>query len=168
MDFWVEVAVGLALFTILVLILQLYFMIRKLSTSFAKLGYVIREDAKKYFDDAAGKIIDTNEQFQTSYSKIVHDGTISALAEAGTTLETTLATAQQEAGEIVMKAREDARRIVLAAHDESEKKSQDALSRSAETIRWVMEQYVNKEYTAEEHKDIIIKLLDEYVDEHRA
>lgn len=165
--------VGTILFAVtaillLALIIRLYIIIHRLNTSFAKLGYVIREDAKKYFDDAAGKIIDTNEQFQASYTKIVRDGTMAALTDAGQAMETTLVSAHQDAGKVILEAREDAQRIMGAARNEATTYTNQALSQSADTIRWVMEQYIGQTYSIEEHHHLIKKLLDEYINERRS
>lgn len=161
------IAIFVSIIVLLALIVRLYFMVNKLNTSFAKLGYVVREDAKKYFDSAAGKIVDTNQQFQAYYAQIVHEGTSAALADAGNTLMGTLASAQKEAGDIVLQSREDARRILETAKQEAKINSDEALGRTAETIQWVMEQYIGKEYSIDDHKDIVIKLLDEYINERR-
>lgn len=168
MSFWVEVTLAIIIIIVLALMVRLYLLVSKLNTSFAKLGYIIREDAKKYFDSASNKIIDTNQQFQSFYTQIVHDGTAKALNEAGDTLESTLAKAQQEAGDIIMRSREDARRIIEAATQEANKQSEYVFNNSADTIRWVMEQYIGKEYSIDQHRDLIMKLLDEYINERRA
>lgn len=159
----VAVAIGVVIGLIIaVAIVRVYFMTRSLNDSFAKLGYVIREDTKKYFDETTGKIIRTNEQLQSSYTEVVHKGTTSALAEASKTLESTLADAQKEAGDIIIKAREDAQRILIEARSESDKKIAEAMNYSSEVIRWSMEQYVRNEYTIDQHRDTIIKLVEEY------
>ena len=119
MNFWVELSLVLIVAIVLALVIRLYVLVHRLNSSFAKLGFIIREDAKKYFDEAAGKILDTNQQFQDFYSQIVHDGTKKALSEVGDTLESTLAKAQQQAGDIILQSREDARRIVQAADRKS-------------------------------------------------
>lgn len=164
---WADIALGIAVVVSLILIVRLYFMVHDIAGSFPKLGHVIREDAKKYFDDAAGKIIGTNEQFQSSYTKIVHDGTLSALTNAETVLNDTLSAAQREAGEIILKAREDAQNIISAAKTDATKQSDEAIGHSAETIRWVMEQYVGREFSTEQHEQIISRLLEEYTHEQR-
>ncbi len=152
---------------LVILIVRLFFMVRRLNASFAKLGYVIREDAKKYFDDAAGKIVDTNERFQSSYTQIVHDGTASALADSSLVMEKTLAAAHEDAGKVIQAARDDAQRITLAARQNADAHVQQELNRSADTIEWVMEQYVDQTFDRVHHEEIIHKLLDEYINEHR-
>ncbi len=168
MNFWVELSLVLIVAIVLALVIRLYVLVHRLNSSFAKLGFIIREDAKKYFDEAAGKILDTNQQFQDFYSQIVHDGTKKALSEVGDTLESTLAKAQQQAGDIILQSREDARRIVQAATVESEKQSQRAFDSSTDTIGWVMEQYIKKEYSVKQHTDVIEQLLEEYINDRRA
>jgi len=159
---------GFVTVVILVLIIRLFLMVRYLKVSIAKLGFVIREDAKKYFDEASDKIVKTNQEFQTSYTKIVHDGTISALADAGTVMEKTLQYAHQEAGSIIIKAREDAQNIIAESRNETSSYANQALGKSADTIRWVMEQYTKETFDTNQHQDLIKKLLDEYINEQRA
>lgn len=152
---------------LVILIVRLFFMVRRLNASFAKLGYVIREDAKKYFDDAASKIIDTNEQFHSSYTQIVHEGTESALSDTSLVMERTLAAAHEDAGKVIQAARDDAQRITLAARQNADAHVKQELDRSADTIEWVMEQYVGDTLDRAHHEEIINKLLEEYVNEHR-
>lgn len=153
---------------LLILIVRLFIMVKQLNSASAKLNYVIRQDAKKYFDEAADKIIDTNQQFQTSYTQIVHDGTMSALSDASVSLEKAINNAQKDAGDIIIKAREDAHRIVESAKKEADVCMNKALSQSADTIQWVMGQYVGQTFSDERHNELINKLLDEYIDEHRS
>lgn len=163
-----EAIVSGVVIVVLFIVVRLYFLVVKLNTSFAKLGYVVREDAKKYFDEASSKIVDTNQQFQSFYAKIVQDGTQKALSETGGMFEEAMTKAQKEAGDIILRSREDARRIIEAANTESQRKSNEAFNRSAETIRWVMEQYIKKSYSIDDHQDAIMKLLNEYINEHRS
>ncbi len=158
----------LAAVLILAFVIRLYIAVRQLNASFAKLGYVIREDAKKYFDDAASQIVDTNEQFQSSYTKIVRDGTMSALTDASTVMEKTLVEAHNDAGAIILKAREDAQRIINAARNDAATYADKAVGKSADTIQWVMEQYIHKTYNTEQHNELINKLLEEYINERRS
>jgi len=166
---WVAIFfLGFITLVILVLIIRLFLMVRYLKVSIAKLGFVIREDAKKYFDEASDKIVDTNQKFQISYTKIVHDGTISAIADAGTVMERVLEGAHKEAGSIIIKAREDAQHIITESRNETSDYANQALGKSAETIQWVMEQYTKETFSTDQHQDLIKKLLDEYINEHRA
>lgn len=168
MPYWVVIVLfGVVAFVLLILIIRLYIMVNRLNSAIAKLGYVIREDAKKYFDEAAEKIIDTNGQFQKLYTKIVRDGTASALNDAGTVMEQTFEKAHGEAEAVVVKARDDARRILTAAQTETVTYVSRALGQSADTIQWVMEQYIKETYSVDQHRDLINKLLEEYINENR-
>jgi vacuolar-type H+-ATPase subunit H len=163
----VSIIFGVISITLLILVVRLYFMIHQINSSFAKLGYVLREDSKKYFDEAAEKIVSTNTQMQESYTKIVHDGTVSALSEASQTIEKTLVVAHKDAGDVVLQAREEAQRIVAESRTEAAAQVDQALSRSSDAIQWVMGQYVGQVFTTYQHEAIITKLLDEYINENR-
>ena len=157
----------IAVVILLILVIRLTILMSKLNSSTAKLGYVIREDAKKYFDEAAHSILDTNEQFQDKYVKIVSDGTKSALSEASIVMEGTLAKAQQDAGKVILEARDQARRIVEAGQAESASYRQRALDQSTATIQWVIEQYAGRTFDAQQHAALIKTLVDQYTNENR-
>jgi cell division septum initiation protein DivIVA len=149
------------------LIIYLIVMMRRMNASFAKLGYLIREDAKKYFDEAADKIVDTNQQFQTTYTNIVHKGTQSALQDVSSVMKDAVVSAQQDAGSIIIEARKQAQDILIAAQGEAKEYKQRALEQSAQTLEWVIGQYVGKTYTDEQHIELIRSLLQEYISENR-
>lgn len=149
------------------LIIYLIVMMRRMNASFAKLGFLIREDAKKYFDEAADKIVDTNKQFQETYTEIVHKGTQSALQDVGSVMKTAVIDAQKDAGSIIIEARQQAQDITLAAKTEAQNYKQHALEQSSQTLEWVISQYTGKTYSDEEHVELIRSLLLEYVSENR-
>lgn len=157
----------LGVLVLLILVVRLTLIVGKIDSSLAKLGFVIREDAKKYFDDAAHSIVETNEKFQDTYVSIVKDGTKSALSDAGAVMEGSIAKAQQDAGEVILGAREEARRIVEAAKTEAGSYKQQALNESTATIQWVIEQYAGQTMSVEEHETIIKNLIDQYINENR-
>lgn len=159
--------IGFIVIVLIILIIRLYFMVNGLSVSISKLGYVIREDAKKYFDEAADKLIETNEQFSELYTKIVKDGTESALTEVGSSMERNLEKSHREAGLIILEAREDAQQIIKAAQTDTEVHTARMIEQSSATIQWVLEQYVKETFSVDQHTEIINKLLDEYINENR-
>jgi vacuolar-type H+-ATPase subunit H len=150
-----------------VLSVRQYLLTKKIYASFAKLGYVVREDAKKYFDDAATKIVDTNSQFHGQYKQIVEEGTKSALADSGATMQQAIDSAQREASGIIFKAQTDAYNIIASSKNDARKEYQQSLDRSVDAIRWTMEQYVKQEFNIDDHQKIIKQLLEKYVNERR-
>lgn len=159
--------VGASIGLLLFFVARLYFLTKRLNTSFAKLGFIVREDAKKYFDDASEKIVATNEQFHDMYEAIVQEGTKKALIESGVVMEKAIIDAQREAGKIVLSAQSDAQAIISSAKTEADNHMDQALNRTADTISWVMTQYIKEQYTVAEHQALIEKLVRTYVDEHR-
>jgi hypothetical protein len=159
--------VGAGVLALLFLVGRLYFITRHLNNSFAKLGFLMREDAKKYFDDAAGKIVDTNEQFQKMYQGIVEEGTKKVLMDSGVVMEKSIMDAQAKAGTIIVGAQSDAQNIIKAAETEAQKKLDQSLQQAVDTLSWTMEQYLKQHYSLSEHEAQIQQLVDKYVDEHR-
>ena len=152
---------------LLVFLVRVWLLVRRLNVSFGKLGFLVREDAKKYFDDAAEKLVDTNEQFQERYKKIVEEGTKTALAEKSMVTEKILVDAHSKANTIILTARTDAQQIIQAAHKEADEHAEKTLQRTGGAIAWVLSQYLHETYTVEQHEQLIEKQVRMYVDEHR-
>lgn len=167
MSFWVVIGIGCAVLLALVLLVRLYFTVRKLQGSIAKLGYIIREDAKRYFDEAAVKITETNESSRQNSVEVIAEASKRALAESSIIVEQTIARAQQDSGKIILEARETARKITQDAQIEADKKYQRVIDESSTTIRWVLEQYAGQKLTQENHELIIKKLFQDYMNENR-
>lgn len=161
------VATLIVLTLCVVLSVRQYLLTKKIYASFAKLGYVVREDAKKYFDDASTKLVDTNTQFHGQYKQIVEEGTKSALADSGQVMQQAISSAQREAATIILKAQNDAYNIITSSKNEARKEYQQSLDRSVDAIRWTLDQYVKQDFTIEDHQQIIKKLLESYINEHR-
>lgn len=159
--------VGASIGLLLFFVARLYILTKRLNTSFAKLGYIVREDAKKYFDDASEKIVATNEQFHDMYEAIVQEGTKKALIESGVVMEQAILDAQKQANRVILTAQTDAQAIITGAKTEADNHMEQALRRTADTMSWVMTQYMKEQYTIDEHQALIEKLVRTYVDEHR-
>lgn len=152
---------------LLILVVRLLVIVAHLNSSIAKIGYVIREDAKKYFDDTSHSILETNEKFRESYVDIVKTGTQQALAGASQVMGGALAQAQNQAGTVVLEAREESRRIVEAARTEAGQYKMQALEQASASIQWVLEQYAGQSMTLQNHEDLIKNLLQQYLNETR-
>lgn len=162
------VIVGIILLIMFVLLSLQFVMIRRLNDSFAKLGYVTREDAKKYFGDASEKVVEMNSSFYNQYQEMIDAGVRKVLSESGHVMAGSIAKAQQEAGQVLLKAQEDARHIVDSAKTDSQQYYHRALSESIDTIAWALERYVNDSLDVKKHEEIVMKLLEAYVNERRS
>ncbi len=158
---------GVCLIGLLALMLRVALSVRRLNESFGKLGYVLREDAKSYFAEAAERLLDTNAEFKRSYQKIVEEGTKGALSQAAYAVEGSIVAAQQEANKIILSARDDARRINVEARRMAVEEMSHTLDNAADTISWVMERYVGETFTLDQHTYVIEKLLEEYLHEYQ-
>lgn len=152
---------------VVILSIRAWQLLKHLNSSFAKLGFVVREDAKKYFDDAADKLVDTNEQFEQRWQKVVEEGTRAALADKSAVTERTVTSAHAQANDIILKARTDAQQIIQAAHDESAEHAEKTLARTSDAISWVLSQYLEHAYSTAEHEALIETQIKNYIDEHR-
>lgn len=161
-------ALAAAILLLFILVARVLIMVGRLNASFAKLGFLVREDAKKYFDDAADKIIDTNEQFEQMYKKIIEEGTHAALSSSSAITEKVVMDAHGRANEVVLSARIDAQRILQAAQKEANLHAEQTLQRTGDVVEWVMSQYLGEVYSAKEHEALIEKLVRTYINEHKS
>lgn len=161
---WIGVAI---IGVLLILTIRTLVKLRTLSDSIAKLGYVIREDAKKYFDDASHSVVETNAEFKELYEQIIKNGTKKALDEAAVAMERALSKAQSDAGQTVAAARDESANIVKQAKSEAESIKNQALEQSSSTIKWVLEQYVSQKLNVEQHEALIKKMVDQYTQNNR-
>lgn len=148
-------------------IVYLLVLIRNIQSTFGKLGYIVREDAKKYFDDAASKLIETNEEFHDQYKNIVIEGTRVALNDSGKIMEVAIADAQKEASRIIVEAQKSAQNIDAASKKNSQKYFRLSIDNSVQAIGWTMEQYIGETFSEEDHERIIRKLMKAYINERQ-
>lgn len=161
------IAIIVVLLLLVIATISLFVMVRKLIGSFAKLGFLMREDAKKYFDDAAGKIVDTNQSFQEMYKKIVEEGTTQALQDSSTIMQTVISKAHEEASQAILKAQTDAGNIITTAQKDAEEQKQRILNEAVEAIRWTVNEFAKESFTQDQHEKMIEKLLQEYIHEQQ-
>jgi hypothetical protein len=160
-------AVGAATIVLFFFVIKLYLLTKNINNSFAKLGFVVREDAKKYFDDAANKIVETNEGFQELYQQAIAKATQEVMVDSGVVMERALSEAQVNAGKVLLQAQSDAQNIVSAAKKQADKEYAVALKRSVDTISWAMEQYLRENYSVQEHEVQIQRIITAYLNENR-
>lgn len=166
-NLFVIILITVAFVIIIITTLIMLSMIRRLNASFAKLGYVTREDAKKYFGDAADKVVDMNSNFSQQYQEMIDSGVRKVLSESGEVMAGSLAQAQQEAGAVILKAQEDARQIMSATKADAEVYYNKALNEAVDAVEWTMEQYVKSHMDVKEHEEVIKRLLETYINERR-
>lgn len=160
-------ALAAAVLLLFIFVVRIWILMRRLNSSFAKLGFLVREDAKKYFDDAADKIVDTNEQFQEQYRKIVEEGTRRVVSDSSLITEKVMQQAHTQANNIILSARTDAQQIVQSAHKDANDHAEKTLRQTGDAIGWVMSQYLGEVYTVADHESLIEKQVKMYINEHR-
>jgi len=164
------IGVGAAVVSLVVLVFIIYRLFRSLNLlnrSFAKLGYVTREDAKMYFGEAADKVVDMNSSFSQQYQKMIEDGVRKALADGGNVMEGSLLKSQQDAGNILLKAQQDALQIVDSTKEDAKHYYERAISDAVDTIEWTLGQYLKTHMDVRQHEEIIDNLLKAYIHERK-
>ena len=159
--------VGAIAIVLCIFVVRLYLLTKSIQGSFAKLGFVMRQDAKQYFDDAAAKIVDSNEHFQEIYQKAIADATQKVLVDSGVVMERALSEAHVKAGKVILQAQSDAQNIIAAAKSQADEEYDAALKRAVDTMGWTLEQYLKEKVDLHHHEMIIQKMLNAYINENR-
>ncbi|NCU40655.1 hypothetical protein EOL73_02780 [Candidatus Saccharibacteria bacterium] len=159
--FWV--VIGL----LVVLLVGLTIRMAILNSSFTKLGFFVREDAKKYFSETADDIQKVNAQLQQTNQEAIQKGVAAALMQAEQLLEPVVKQAHEEASEILLESRVQAKNIIEAGKADANANAKRVVDKSSEAIRWVMQQYAGEILTDDKHEEIVKKLLSEYINESR-
>lgn len=164
----IEIGVcGIVLIGLGTVLFILHRSVAHLNASFAKLGYITREDAKKYFGDAADKVVDMNASFTQQYQDMIEKAVKQALKETGQVMEGSIQKAQQDAAAVILKAQQDAQAILQSKQKEAERYFDRMIGNSVEAIQWTLEQYAREHFDVSEHEAIINKLLEVYLNERR-
>lgn len=152
---------------LLVLMAVVYKALKNLEGSFAKIGYVAREDTKHYFEESAEKALEVSRIAIDENKKQIEDTMKQALADSGNILRDTLAQAEKQAGEIILQAHRDADNIKKQATQDADKYFKLLIDQSAEAIDWALAQFVKEEMSVKDHEELIGKLVNSYLNDHR-
>jgi len=161
------VATVILLIVIAFFLVRLYGAYKRMDESFAKIGYLAREDTKKYFDQASSDATGIyNEALQKSKT-VIEESLNDIISRSQAITEKTIADAQKQASGIILQANEEAEKIKSSAKEGSSKYFDQAVGSAVEAIEWSMTQYIKEKFTLSEHEEIIKKLVDVYVDERK-
>ena len=105
---------------ILLLILRLIFLYHKLENSFSKLGYIIREDSKKFFLNSEEKNQNMQEANFSDNKNIVKQAVEEILDEQKKQVTITYIETQKQAEKILTEARGKADQIISQAKKDSQ------------------------------------------------
>lgn len=159
--------VGAIALVLVYFVVRLYLLTKHINNAFNKLGFVLRQDTKQYFDDAASKIVETNDQFQSIYQKAIADATQKVLVDSGVVMERALSDAHVKAGKVILQAQSDAQNIIAAAKEQANQEYDAALKRSVDTLGWALQQYLKEQVDLKHHEQIIQKMINAYLNENR-
>jgi citrate lyase gamma subunit len=139
----------------------------RLQASFAKLGYANREDAKKYFEEAADKVAEMNSSYYQQQQKMIEEGVRKVLAESSQIVEQTLVQAQRDAGEIIIRAQQEGEQIRASTRNDAQRYYDLAIEDAVDTLEWTLEQYLMGHMDIREHEEVITRLVDTYINERK-
>jgi F0F1-type ATP synthase membrane subunit b/b' len=138
-----------------------------MNDSFAKIGYIAREDTKKYFDESSARAVEIFAQSSEENKRIVSETMSLVLQDSLRMVKETVASAEKEASGIIAKANEESENIKKEAKVDSERYFNSLISEATQAVDWAMEQYIKQEFTYKNHEDLINSLIEVYINEHR-
>jgi len=152
---------------LMVFVIGLYRNLKKMTSSFAKLGYIAREDTKKYFDESSDKAYEMNKQISEDNKKAIVETMEQVLKNSSVLVKETIAEAEKDASKIIENAQFESANIKKEAKEESGKIFLRLIDDSTQAVDWAMEQYLKENYSMKDHEEIIEKLINIYVNEYK-
>ncbi len=148
-------------------LIRLYRQVAALKSSFAKLGYVVRQDLQEYFDQSANKVLDIQQQSVEQQQQAIEQTMQKVLDESSQVIQKTLARAEKQASTIILKAHNDRQQILDDARKESQQYLRRLTDYSSEALEWSMEQLMKEKIDLNGHEELVRSLVSVYLDEHK-
>ena len=149
----------------LVLLIKIFRLYKKLDSSFAKLGFVIREDSKHYFENSSDKYQVMQQNFFQQNKAVIKEAIGEILVEQNSTLEKQLEDASQKANQIIAEAQKEAENIKLSMGQEKKRIVQSAANEACQIIERAFSDFIHESFSLKEHEKIIQKLIDEHLND---
>jgi len=159
--------ISLLWLVLIIFVLRLNSNLRKINESFNKIGFIAREDTKKYFDESSQKATDIFQESADANKVIIEETMSKVLKDSSSLIRETISEAEKDASEILTQARFESLNVKRAAQQDANKKFDNLVDSSVQAVDWAMEQFIKEKYSYKEHEEIIKKLIDIYVNEHR-
>ena len=155
------------LVVLLILLFRVYLAYRNMENSFSKIGYIAREDTKKYFDETSRKALEMYQQSTSVNQNIVLSSIQKVVAESNKITEEYIAKAERYRSAILLEANKEAETIKKEAKLEAIKNYEHIVDQSALAIDWALSQYMKENFSISDHEEIIKKLIKIYSDERK-
>jgi F0F1-type ATP synthase membrane subunit b/b' len=159
--------VALLWVVLVIFVLKLNSSLQKINESFNKLGFIAREDTKKYFDESSQKATAIYQESADVNKVIIEQTMEKVLKDSSSLVKETITEAEKDAAEILNQARFESINIKRTAQEEAAKKFENLIDDSVQAVDWAMEQFIKEKYSYKEHEEAINKLIDIYVNEHK-
>ncbi len=164
---FVLIFIGIMWIFLFFIIIFLHKNLKKISESFGKIGYLAREDTKRYFKESSEKATEIFANAAEKNKEVIGLTMQKVLNDSTGVVKEVISGAEKEASKIITEARKEAASIKREAEEESSKYFDKIISDAVQAVDWSVEQFVKNNYTVKEHEDIIRRLISIYVDEHR-
>lgn len=152
---------------LVIFVLKLNSNLKRINESFNKLGFIAREDTKKYFDESSQKATAIYQESAEVNKAIIEETMGRVLKDSSSLVKETISEAEKDASAILTQARFESINIKRTAQEEATKKFENLIDNSVQAVDWAMEQFIKEKYSYKEHEAIIKKLIDIYVNEHK-
>lgn len=162
--------IGILFITVLITagaVLAVYFRIRSMQGQLAKFAFLVREDTKKFFEEAGQQAVTlskvTLEQSAEDLKKTLDQVSDEAIEKISKTVHQ----AEEEAATLRVQSKEEAQRIIAAAQKEAEAQVYSSSKRAATAVEWAMEQWVRETFSVKQHSALIERLVVTYLNDRK-
>lgn len=130
---------------------------RNIDKSFTKLGFIIREDSKKYFEEVSGKILADNKVAEEINKKMITEALIQAVASQNSQATKIIEQTNVQTQEVISRAQRTAEGIVKQADAQSLEINKKIMEKMSLIVEEAVSEYVDQHYSKADQEKLAIK-----------
>lgn len=132
---------------------------RSIDNSFSKLGYIIREDSKKYFDEVGAKILLDKKGAEAENKRIITEALIQAMTSQNSQSSKIIEQTNNDIQQTISQARQTAQDIIKQAEDQAVEINEKVMKKMVLIVEKALTEYVDQNFSeADREKSVMASL----------
>jgi len=154
-----EIGIYVLLTLLVGVVLRLLILHQRQSAQLNKIGFVLREDTKKYLDTIAAVAKSTQEQFAEGNRELIKKAIDDVINVQGDLIAGNMAKADERIDQMMKQASMEAEQIVKQANTEKERIVDKLMSQSVYIMEKSIGAYIQDHFTLEQQQDVAFRKI---------
>ena len=151
--------IGGVLLLCLILIIRLFVLFSKNNQGITKIGYVMREDSRKYFEAIEIVAKSIQERYAKGNRDLIQEAIQEVMNKQGEVVADNIARASAKGDAIIQRANQEAKMIISEAQTEKEKVLDRIMSQSTYIMEKSISNFIQDNFTVEQQQDIAYRKI---------